>query len=210
MEKRRRGRFAHACSPDYFPPTFPHYANDAVSAYAAINRTRRRCHRTGHVAVARNRVAPRRAHCAHVSGRADAWSRAWLRVAEACPSPDHVECNAVEHSPRPPSTFPTGFSPLASSPPSSFSLFLLPFASHLLSRYNILYACFPSFPSTCPLACTHERLSTRSGRGRNWRESWETLDFDSFLPKISNPSMNSVSEEYVKFLKRILLHLANN
>lgn len=73
--------------------------------------------------------------------------------------------------PVPPRPSLPAFPPLASSPPSSFSLFLLPFASHLLSRYNILYACFPSFPSTCPLACTHERLSTRSGRGRNWRES---------------------------------------
>lgn len=74
---------------------------------------RRRCHRAPRrsaVAYRRNvagRRAGRRAHCVHVSGRANAWSRAWLRAAEACPSPDHVECNAVwtfspSSAPRPP------------------------------------------------------------------------------------------------------------
>jgi len=74
------------------------------AAICAINRTGDDVIGQHHSTIVyRQNVADRCRHCrvhiactgVHVSGRVNAWSRAWLHAAEACPSLDHVECNAV-------------------------------------------------------------------------------------------------------------------
>lgn len=83
----RRGSWKtnEAARPDYFPPTFPYYASRVLAlgrfqraAICAISR-RRRCHRTPSREIQSRYVSPPpsfRAHCVHVSGRVNAWSRA--------------------------------------------------------------------------------------------------------------------------------------